>query len=74
MDALDDPLDKEIGEEYGFKSKKILHSKYEQVEVLELSKQQTHLTREQQTDLARLWSKYNENNLWHIHTIRGILN
>jgi hypothetical protein len=58
MEALDDPLDEEMGEEYGYKSKKILHSKYEQVEVLELSKQQTHLTPEQQADLARLWSKF----------------
>jgi hypothetical protein len=40
---FDDPLDKEKREEYGFKSKKILHSKYKQVDVLELSKQQTHL-------------------------------
>jgi hypothetical protein len=54
MEALDDPLDEEMGEEYGYKSKKILHSKYEQVDVLELLKQQT----QQQSDLARLWSKY----------------
>jgi primosomal protein N'' len=36
---FDDPLDKEKGEEYGFKPKKILHSKYKKL-VLELSKQQ----------------------------------
>jgi hypothetical protein len=33
---VDELLDKEKGEEYGFKSKKILHSKYEQVDVWEL--------------------------------------
>jgi hypothetical protein len=39
---FDDPLDKEKGKEYDFKSKKILHSKYEQVDMIELSKQHAH--------------------------------
>ena len=51
-------IEEELAEWLGYKSDKILHSKYEQVDTNDVAKQQTHLSEEQQDDLARLFKSY----------------
>jgi hypothetical protein len=54
----DDPLDKEDAKEAGYKSTKILHSKYETVDPEEVAQQQNHLTFIQKKQSGALLSKY----------------
>jgi hypothetical protein len=54
----DDPLDEENAKEAGYKSTKILHSKYETVDPEEVALQQNHLTFIQKKQLGALLSKY----------------
>ena len=54
----DDPLLVEAANQAGYKSKTILHSKYEQVSPKEVAEKQQHLTKKQQKDLETLFSKY----------------
>lgn len=57
-DPLDDPLEERMAQAAGYKSKVILHSKYDKVDPHEVARQQTHLSQDQRDDLARLFGKY----------------
>jgi hypothetical protein len=54
----DDPLEEEDAKEAGYKSTKILHSKYERVDPEEVAQQLNHLTFIQKKQLGALLSKY----------------
>jgi hypothetical protein len=56
--AEDDPFDEAIAKEAGYKSKTILHSKYEQIDPAKVAQAQKHLSERQRADLALLLSKY----------------
>jgi hypothetical protein len=54
----DDPFEEEEAKEAGYKSTKILHSKYETVDPEDVAQQQNHLTFVQKKQLGALLSKY----------------
>jgi hypothetical protein len=54
----DDPLDEDNAKEAGYKSTKILHSKYETVDPEEVAQQQNHLTCTQKKQLEAFFSRY----------------
>lgn len=56
----DDPLEEEYAKEAGYKSNVILHSKYESVDPLDVARQQKHLTKRQQDDLAKVLSRFDK--------------
>ena len=60
LESKDDPLDEFEAAEAGYKSKTILHSKYEEVNAIDVAKQQTHLSSSQRDELAKLFAKYNK--------------
>ena len=57
--AEDDPWEENEATKAGYKSTKILHSKYEKISPEEVADQQKHLTKEQRKQLAELLSRYN---------------
>jgi len=58
ISSEDNPDDEALAKEAGYKSKVLLHSKYEKVDPQEVARQQKHLNQQQQADLARLLSKH----------------
>jgi hypothetical protein len=54
----DDPLDEEDAKEAGYKSTKILHSKYETVDPEDVAQQENHLTFIQKKQSGALRFKY----------------
>jgi hypothetical protein len=56
----DDPFDEVEAAKAGYKSKTILHSKYEHVDPHEVAQQQKHLSKRQQEELGNLFAKFNK--------------
>jgi hypothetical protein len=56
----DDPLIAKGATQAGYKSKDILHSKYEAVNTNEVAAQQTHLSASQRQDLAKLFTSFSK--------------
>lgn len=60
MMMQDDLLDEVEAQQLGYKSKTILHSKYEAVNPALIAEQQKHLTASQRQDLAKLFAKFDK--------------
>ena len=56
----EDPSILEAARQAGYKSKTILHSKYEKVDPQEVANKQVHLTEEQRNDLSNLFAKFDK--------------